>query len=165
MSRLSPSTAFGASAQKRADKVHEDNHNTAKKLDAKLGTHADATGLVEIEMNSYNPGRVSGFVVGAFGGASMQVRDLADLVSCELNAEHLALFYGAMNQSKQMFTQHIRLSIGFAVHHGWARLLLDRCRGIVQDSRETDEGDAETHVYFHFHQTRGRGGHHRNRQG
>ena len=32
----------------------------------------------------------------------MQVRDLADFVACELNAEHLALFDGAMNESKQM---------------------------------------------------------------
>ena len=70
--------AFGASVQKRAGKVHEGYHRTAKKLDAKLGTHADATGPVETEMNSYNSGRVSGPVVGAFGEVSMQVRDLAD---------------------------------------------------------------------------------------
>ena len=31
-----------------------------------------------------NSGRVSGFVVGAFGEVSMRVRDLADLVACEL---------------------------------------------------------------------------------
>ena len=54
-------------------------------------------------MNFYNPGRVSGFVVGAFGDISIQVRDLADLVVCELNAKHLALFDGAINESKQMF--------------------------------------------------------------
>ena len=40
----SQSMAFGASVQKHADKAHEDYHKTAKKLDAKLGTHADATG-------------------------------------------------------------------------------------------------------------------------
>ena len=57
--------AFGASVQKRAGKAYENYHKTAKKLDEKLGTHADATGLVETEMNSYNSGRVSGFVVGA----------------------------------------------------------------------------------------------------
>ena len=167
----SPSTAFGASVQKRADKVHEDYHRTAKKLDAKLGTHADATGPVETEMNSYNSGRVSGFVIGALGGVSMQVRDLADLVACELNAKHLALFDGAMKESKQMFTQRTRRSIGLAVHRGWAKLLLDRCRDLVQNprqprthTRETDEDDAEEHEYLHFHQTRGRGGHHRTRQ-
>ena len=155
----------------RADKVHEDRHKTAKKLDAKLGTHAEATWPVETEVNSYNPRRVSGFVVGAFGEVLMQVRDLADYVACELNAEHLALIDGAMNESKQMFTQRIRRSIGLAVHRGWAKLLLERCRGLVQDprqprthTRETHEDDAEAHEYLHFHQTRGRGGRHRIRQ-
>ena len=55
----------------------------------------------------------------------MQVRDLAGLVACEFNAEHLALFDDAMNESKQMFTQRMRRSIGLAVHRGWAKLLLD----------------------------------------
>ena len=161
----SPSAAFGACDQKRADNLHEEYLKTAKILDAKLGTHADATGPVEIGMNFYNLGRVSGFVVSAFGGASMQVRDLADLFACELNAEHLALFDGAMNESKQMFTQQIRRSIGLAVHRGWAKLLLGRCRDLAQDprqprtyTRETDENAAEAHEYFHFHQTCGRGG-------
>ena len=63
-------------------------------------------------MNSYYSGRVSGFVVGAIRKVSMQVRDLADLAACELNAEHLALFDDAMNESKQMFTRQIRRSIG-----------------------------------------------------
>ena len=43
-------------------------------------------------MDPYNSGRVSGFVVGAFGEVLMQVRNFADLVACELNAEHPALF-------------------------------------------------------------------------
>ena len=72
---------------------------TAKKLDAKLGTNADATGPDETEMNPKSSRRVSGFVVGAFGEVSKRVRDVADLVACELNAEHLALFDGAMNAS------------------------------------------------------------------
>ena len=102
----------------------------------------------------------------------MQVRNLADLVAYELNAEHLALFDGAMNESTQMFTWQIRRSIGLVVHRGWAKLHLDRCGVLAQDprqpcthSRETDEGCAGAYEYFHFHQTRGKGGHHRTRQG
>ena len=75
-----------------------------------------------------------------------------------------------MNESKQMFTQQIRRSIGLAVHRGWAKLLLDRCRDLSRDSRqprthtrEADEDDAEVDEHIHFHQTRGRGGHHRTR--
>ena len=77
-----------------------------------------------------------------------------------------------MNESKQIFTQRIRSSIGLAVHRGWAKLLLDRYRDFVQDprqprthTRETDEDGAEAHEYFYFHQTHGRGGHHCTRQG
>ena len=123
-------------------------------------------------MNPYIPGRVSGFVVGGFGEVSMQIRDFADLFACELNAGHLVLFDDTPNESKQMFTQRIRRSIGLALHCGWAKLLLDRFRDLVQDprqqrahTRETDEDDAEAYGFFHFHQTRGRGGHHRTRQG
>ena len=83
-----------------------------------------------------------------------------------------APFDSATDECKQMFTQRIRRSIGLAVHRGWAKLLLDRCRDLFQDprqprthTREADEDDAEAHEYFHFHQTRGRGGHHRTRQG
>ena len=74
--------------------------------------------------------------VGAFGEVSMKVRNLADLVACELNAEHLALFDDPMNESKRMFTQRIRRSIGLAVHRRWAKLLLGRCRDLVQDPRQ-----------------------------
>ena len=98
----------------------------------------------------------------------MRVRDLADLVACELNAEQPDLFDGAMNENKQMFTQRIRRSIELIVHRGWAKLLLDRCRDLAQDprqprthTRETDEYGAEANECSNFHQTRGRGGHHR----
>ena len=86
----SQSTAFGAFVQKRAGKVHGDCHKTAKKLDEKLVTHADATGPVDTEINACNSGRVYGFVVGAFSEVQKQVRDLAGLFACKLNAEHLA---------------------------------------------------------------------------
>ena len=48
----SPSMAFWSSILKRADKVHEDYHENATKLDEELGTHADATGPVETEIYS-----------------------------------------------------------------------------------------------------------------
>ena len=151
--------------------MHEDYHKAAKKLDAKLGTPAGATGPVEAEMNTCNSGRVSGLAVGAFGEVSSQIRDLADLVACELSAEYLSFFDIAKKESKGIFTQRIRRSLGLAVHRGWAKLLLDRCRDLVEDPRqprththETDEDDAEAHEYFHLHQTRGRGGHYRTRQ-
>ena len=96
----------------------------------------------------------------------MQVPDLAGLVACGLSAENPALFDIAKDESKAMFTQRTRRSIGLAVHRGWAKLLLDRGRCLVEDpqqprshTRETGEVDAaEANGHFHFHQTRGRGG-------
>ena len=82
------------------------------------------------------------------------------LAKTSLNAEHLALFDGGMNESKQIITQRICRSIGLAVHRGWAEQLLDRCRDFVQDppqprtfTRETDEDSAKAHENFHFHET------------
>ena len=105
-------------AQQSAKKAHGDYHNAAKVLDAELGSLADATGPVEVAMGTYNPGRVSGIVVGAFGEASAQNRDLADVVACELGAEHPALLdigkseskaiaiSGPAAQSELLFTAH-----------------------------------------------------------
>ena len=83
----------------------------------------------------------------------MQVRDLADFVACELNAENLVLFDGAMNESKKMFTKQVDCPIRLAIHRGWAKLLLGRCRDRVQDprqprthKREADEDGAEAQV-------------------
>ena len=125
-------------------------------------------------MDFYNLGGDSGFVVGAFGEDSIQVRDLADpadLATCEPNAGHLALFDYTSNESRKTFTQRICRSIKLAVHHGRVIILLGKCRDLVQDprqprshTRETDEGDAETHKYFHFYQTHSRGGHNHTRQ-
>ena len=69
----------------------------------------------------------------------------------KLIAEHLTLFDDTPNESKQVFTQGIRRSIGIAVHRGWAKLLLDRFCELVLDPRQprtytrgADEDDAET---------------------
>ena len=42
-------------------------------------------------------------------------------------------------------------------------LLIPEIVLVPPPTRETDEDDAEAHKYSHFHQTRGRGGHHRTR--
>ena len=47
-----PFTAFGASIQKRAGKAHGDYHKAARKLDAKPGTPANATGLAAEEIDT-----------------------------------------------------------------------------------------------------------------
>ena len=56
----------------------------------------------------------------------------------------------AMNESKQMFTQQIRRSIGLAVHRGWAKLLLDRCRDLAQGPRQPRTHTHERHTDLPF---------------
>ena len=87
-------------------------------------------------MDTCKSGRVSGFVVGAFGEVSTQVCDLADLVLCVHNAEHLPPFDIGKNESKGTFTQLNRRSIGLVVHRRWAKLLLGRFRDIAEDPRQ-----------------------------
>ena len=94
--------------------------------DAKFGTPAYATGPAEAEMDTCNSGRVSSLAVGAFGEISTQVRSHFGLVACELGAEHLALLDTAKNESKGIFAQRTRRSLGLAVDLGWPKLLPDR---------------------------------------
>ena len=63
-----------------------------------------------------------------------------------------------MNESKRMFTQRTRRSVGLAVHRGWAKLLLGRFRDLTQEprqphthTREADGDEAEANEYLHFH--------------
>ena len=64
------------------------------------------------------------------------------------------------------------LLVASTTPHPTPELLLERCREFIRDSRqprtrtrEADEEDGEVNGYFHFNQTRGRGGHCRARQG
>ena len=79
-------------------------HKAARKLDEKPGTPVNATGSVEEKMGTCNLGYVSGLVVGAFGEFLTQVR----------------IHTSPSSTSPMRFEQWIHLSIGFAVHRGWA---------------------------------------------
>ena len=70
-------------------------------------------------------------------------------IACDLSAEYLAFFDIARNEGKGVFTRQTRRTLGLAVNRGWAKLVLDRCRGLVKDlrqprthAREADAGDA-----------------------
>ena len=114
-----PSAAFGAPALVRADKDHR---KAAKKPGAILSTPADTTGLVETGNGTCNSGRVPGLTAGTCGElptqVPTQVRDLADLVACELSAGRLTLFDIAKNESKDIYTKRGRCSLGLAAQRG-----------------------------------------------
>ena len=53
--------------ERKPGKATEDLHKAAKRPCAKPGTPPDTTGPIEADMDTQNLGRVSAFVVGAFG--------------------------------------------------------------------------------------------------
>ena len=56
-----------------------------------------------------------------------------------------------------IFLQQVRRSLGFALHRGWAKLMHDRCRDLVQHPNQprpmateaTDEDDEEARAFYH----------------
>ena len=57
-------------------------------------------------------------------------------------------------------------SLGLALHRGWAKLMLDRCRDLVQHpnqprptaAKATDEDYVEAHAFYHHTHHPGYGG-------
>jgi hypothetical protein len=120
-------------AKKRQKQVNDDYHKKAAKLDEKLGTAAGSTGPFEKELNQYGQkGRVAGPVVGAFAEMSPDTYAIADLVASVLAAEHCSFYSEAPSEAKALFTQQLYRSLGLTAHLGWARLLVDRHRDLVQ---------------------------------
>ena len=120
-------------AKKRQKQVNDDYHKRAAKLDEKLGTAAGSTGPFEKELNQYGQkGRVAGPVVGAFAETSPDTYAIADLVASVLAAEHCSFYSEKPSEAKALFSQQLYRSLGLTAHLGWARLLVDRHRDLVQ---------------------------------
>jgi hypothetical protein len=83
-------------------------------------------------------------VVGAFAEMSPDTYAIADLISSVLANEHCSFFTDKPSEAKSMFTQRLYRSLGLAAHLGWARLLVDRYRDLVEvpaPTREDPGGD------------------------
>ena len=151
------STEFAAVANKRQVEVTRQYRTKARHLDAKLGTPPDEIGPVETELNTYNSGAVVGLVAGAFGEMSEGVHCITSFIASELASDHLQFFALDPGMVRSIFLRRVRRSLGLKAHRGWAKLLLDRTRDLVQhpnqprNARTTDEDDAE--AYTHYHQT------------
>ena len=60
-------------------------------------------------------------------------------------------------RTKFIFLQQARRSLGLALHRGWAKLMLDRCRDFVQHPNQprstaaeaADEDNEEAHAFNH----------------
>ena len=71
-------------------------------------------------------------MVGAFAEVSPDIYAISDLVASVLADEHCSYFSEKPSAAKAMFTQKLYRSLGLTAHLGWARLLVDRYRDLVQ---------------------------------
>ena len=125
---------------KRQQEVNGKYHKKAGELDIEQGTAPDDTGSFQKELNEYGQnGRVIAPVVGAFAEMSPDTYAIADLISSALANEHCSFFTDKPSEAKGMFAQRLYRSLGLAAHLGWARLLVDRYRDLVEVPAPTRE--------------------------
>jgi hypothetical protein len=73
---------------------------------------------------------------------------IADLISSVLVNEHSSFFADKPSEAKGMFTQRLHRSLGLAAHLGWARLLVDRYRDLVEVPAPTREDPGGGRLHF-----------------
>ena len=131
---------------KRQQEVSGKYHKKAGELDIEQGTAPDDTGPFQKELNEYGQnGRVIAPVVGAFAEMSPDTYAIADLISSALANEHCSFFADKPSEAKGMFAQRLYRSLGLAAHLGWARLLVDRYRDLVELPTPTREDPSNRH--------------------
>ena len=138
----------GAVVNKKQSDVNKDYHDKARELDSSLITaDPNREDGYEKELDTYGQeGMVVAPVLGAFGEMSEHVYDITDLAADLLAEKHCSTYNDEPKDVKTMFIQRIRRSVGLTAHLGWARLLLDRLRDLVQipgASTHTSGWDAE----------------------
>ena len=144
----------------RAEHVNTQYHTHAHALDVARGTAAGDVGPIETELNKYGEGgKVIGYVVGAFGGVSKSIYDLADLVAEEKVIEYCSQFDMPEKQAKSLIKRKMYRELGLCAHRGWARVLLDRVVDLVEvsaaeDSWQDPEVEAATDYHDQFPDTR-----------
>ena len=135
-------------------------------LDAGPYVQTGSPGPVESELNTYNSGKVLGLVAGAYAELPSAFHVIIDLIASQLADEHPQFFDIDHGTCKSIFLQQARRSLGLALHRGWAKLMLGRCRDLVQHPNQprpmaaeaTDEDDEEAHAFYHHTHPPGYGG-------
>ena len=100
---------------------------------------------------------VSGLVAGAYAELPSTPHVFIDLIVSQL-ADKQSQFFGIDHGTcNSISLQQVRSSLGLALHRGWAELMLDRFRDLVQHRNQprptvaeaTDEDDEEAHAFYH----------------
>ena len=118
---------------KRQAEVNEKYHKRAEELDLKQGSVPGVPGPFTKELSEFGKnGRVLAPVVGAFAEMSPDVHTISELISSALAEEHCSFFAVSPSIVKAMYMQRMYRSLGLTAHLGWARLLVDRHRDLVE---------------------------------
>ena len=156
----SKSTAFFHSAEKRQKQGSPAYHSAARFLDAEFDSQPGSPGPVESELKTYNSGKVVCLLAGAYTEPSSAFHVIIDLIASQLADEQIQFFDIDHGTCKFVFFQQIRKNPGLVLHRGWTKLVLDRCRDLVQHPNQprsmaaeaTDEEDEEARAFFqHTH--------------
>lgn len=138
----------GSVVEKRQEGVNTDYQRKVRKLDEEQGTTAGEQGPFTKKLHEYGrKGRVVAPVIGAFGEVSSDTYAISDLVASALAAEHCSYFADQPSSVKAMFTERLYRSVGLTAHLGWARLLVDRFRDLVELPVPSRQASANTHFF------------------
>jgi hypothetical protein len=75
---------------------------------------------------------------------------IADLVASVLGEEYCSFYSEKPCAAKALFTQQLYRSLGLTAHLGWARLLVDRYRELVQIPAATGQQTSNSRSSHHF---------------
>ena len=157
------STQFNNAVSKRQIRVNADYHNTARRLDTRLhNSPAETSGPFTTILNSFGVnGRVLGPVIGIFGEASTDLREIRDLITHSLARDRCDLFHCTIDQAIGLYENTVNRTWGHSIARGWSRLILDRFRDYVcpQSTQHRRDRSFNTGVcdayddYNHFNQS------------
>ena len=107
-----------------------------------------------------------GFVGGAYEELASALHVITSSIASELADGRLQFIDIDLGTCKTTLLQQARRRLGLALHRGWAKLMLDRCRDLVQHpnqprptaAKATDEDDVEAHAFYHHTHHPGYGG-------
>ena len=117
------------SVQERAERIQRDIEQHAKDLDAR-----DPRNTVYAELMSYGiRGRYIALVVGRFDEFSKDLITLRDYIARQKAYAHIENFNSSVERAMSMFKLSITSRWGLMAARGWARLILDRRRDLIND--------------------------------
>ena len=104
-------------------------------------------------------------VAGAYVELPSAFHTITDLIASQLADLHPLFFDIDHGTCKSIFLQQVRRCPGLALHRGWAKHMLDRCRDLVQHPNqprpmavEATENDEKARAFYHHTHPPGYGG-------